>query len=325
MSSTLGTYWRTAKTSRIAAMLVKIGWQVDEDVAEILRVVGDWYEQFIDKILAAAPIPEEAMISILDSTPPNPDILISTPTCVSEYHEAVQEVSSSEGNEDILELYEKPETTIASITLDESKDQEISLALIPVADNSIVKASHPEDEGYVSSEDTGAAPTTSILEESPQSDQIRDQRSLLTSNAASDGDERLVRSPHVSKSQSFYLHPNASTPSLSSPKRIRRQSSFPTQPSRRSTSQSTAEAKRLLTLSTNAVARAHHHWLRPCDACARKAEAGTVRKVERNRLRKAFPSEDAAVVKVEEEEKGEGVVRRTVGWVKKQEEKIKHL
>ena len=46
--------------------------------------------------------------------------------------------------------------------------------------------------------------------------------------------------------------------------------------------------------------------------------------MERNRLRKAYPSEDGTITRFEREEKLDRIGKRTMGWVKKREEKIKH-
>ena len=83
-------------------------------------------------------------------------------------------------------------------------------------------------------------------------------------------------------------------------------------------SQTGVEAKRLVTISMEAASRAHHHWLRPCAACARKAG----REKSERKMEKDIGEEMA-------EGKGSkqvgGVYMRTVHWVKKQEGRIKQL
>ena len=194
-----------------------------------------------------------------------------------------------------------------------------------------------DDEGYGSSDDTTnaalvLAPNTISLEVPAQ-----DPKSLPTLSFASSDSERSSTDTRTQASKHLYFHPNASTTTLAQIRPIRRQSSFPSQVSHpdprtlqssafiRRSSYSSAEAKRLLEISTMAAARAHHHWLRPCDTCVRKAEGGTGGKMERNRLHKAFPSEDGTITRFEREEKVDRMVKRTLGWMKKQEEKMKHM
>ena len=165
----------------------------------------------------------------------------------------------------------------------------------------------------------------------------QDPGNRLTISSALSEDRRPSVDNQGHPPENSSLHPNASTTTIAQIKRIRRQSSVPNQMSHpgpralqpsvsfRRSSYSSAEAKRLLTISTTAVARAHHHWLRPCDACVRKAEGGTGRKMERNRLRKAIPSEDGISSRFEREEKMDGMVKKTIGWVKKQEGKMKYM
>ncbi|MCJ1409143.1 hypothetical protein MMC19_003221 [Ptychographa xylographoides] len=117
----------------------------------------------------------------------------------------------------------------------------------------------------------------------------------------------ILLEPWVTRHQSSWHWETSSSPNTVS---------FDDIPGLRRESQSIREVQRLVTISADAVGRAHHHWLRPCTACARKAVAEKKEKefvMKRSKRAASIPDTNEAG----------GVYRRTVHWVKKQEERIK--
>ncbi|MCJ1438764.1 hypothetical protein MMC27_008154 [Xylographa pallens] len=187
----------------------------------------------------------------------------------------------------------------------------------------------PEDEGYFSAEDNLECP-----ESGPERLSVR-QRQM----------QQVVRStifePFDSVEHSEIARPpllallTASAVSLPIPTLLhqpsggdRRLSSFPSLqtfddiPGLRRESLSKAETMRLVTISAETTSRAHHHWLRPCSACARKAGAEPK---GWHLLLKIKTGDNTKEDSSNEGGKEPGVYRRTAHWVKKQEERIKHL
>ena len=343
MSSTLGTYWRTAKTFRLAAFLVTIGWKIGEDLAEIQRIIGNVYEWSVNIILPPVPVPKTARTAVaaspsapMDVSRPAPH-LSSALAFTSEYHETMENVGAVREDTDIVDLDKKPNTTTMDDQMDEFRTLKASTAVVPLISYNVVSPQlSNDDEGYGSSDDTVNAAAALALTTLPSEVPAQDPGSLSTLSSASGHGERRSVDTQAHPSKNSHLHPNASTTTIAQIRPIRRKSSslyrvlrpgpqiLPSSASVRCSSYSSAEAKRLLEISTAAAARAHHHWLRPCDACVRKAEKGTGRKMERNRLRKACPSEEGTIARLKREEKVDRMVKRTRGWVRKQEEKMRH-
>ena len=139
----------------MTAVFVKIGWQIDEDLAEILRIVGDVYERYVDSVLPPGPGPETARTAMAASLSPPGDVsesaphLSSTLAFVSEHHETMENIGAAQEETDIVDLDKQPETTAMDAQMDEFRTLKSSTALIPLTSHSMV--SHllsDDDEGY---------------------------------------------------------------------------------------------------------------------------------------------------------------------------------
>ena len=234
MSSTLGTYWRTAKTSRMAAFLVMIGWQIDENLAEILGIVGDVHERPVDIILPPVPVPKTTRTAMAASPSAPMDVSRSAPhlssalTFISEYHETMENVGAAQEEMDIVDLDKKPETTTMENQTDEFRTLKSGTAVVPLRSHNVVSPSlSDDDEGYGSSDDTTNAAAALALTTIPSEVPARDNRSLptLSSTFGDGGRPSVDTQAHPSKNS--YLHPNPSTTTIAQIRPIRRQSGFP--------------------------------------------------------------------------------------------------
>ncbi|MCJ1283707.1 hypothetical protein MMC26_003038 [Xylographa opegraphella] len=187
----------------------------------------------------------------------------------------------------------------------------------------------PEDEGYVSAGDSSGCPERCpehLSAQPPQTQQVL--RSTLFEPFDSPEHGEIARPPLLALL-------STSTPSLPLPtlphRRSdgdRRLSSFPSLqtfddiPGLEQESPSGAETMRLVADSRGTTSRAHHHWLRPCAACARKAGAASK---GWHLLLKTKSGDNTNEQRGGRGEKEASVYRRTAHWVKKQEERIKHL
>ncbi|MCJ1296043.1 hypothetical protein MMC34_007608 [Xylographa carneopallida] len=189
----------------------------------------------------------------------------------------------------------------------------------------------PEDEGYVSAEDNLGLSQRGPEHLSVRQPQLPVQqivRSTIFEPRDSLEQDEIAGPPLLARlTASTLLLPLPTIP-LCDSDGDRRPSSFPSLqtfddiPGLRRQSFSRAETMRLVTISAEATSRAHHHWLRPCAACARKAGAESqgwhlLPKAKTGDKRK----EDGSVEGGSEA----SVYKRTAHWVKRQEERIKHL
>ncbi|MCJ1389285.1 hypothetical protein MMC18_002141 [Xylographa bjoerkii] len=189
-----------------------------------------------------------------------------------------------------------------------------------------------EDEGYISADENSWSPETCpehLSVRQPQMQQV--VRSAIFEPLDSLEHSEIARPPLLALL-------TASAHSLPLPPPPHRQSdgngklsSFPSLqtfdeiPGLRRQSLSGAETKRLVTISAEAASRAHHHWLRPCAACARKAGAESKGwHLLQKKKKKKTGNDTRGEISIEGRQEL-GVYSRTVHWVKKQEERIKQL
>ena len=196
--------------------------------------------------------------------------------------------------------------------------------------NTIVgEANQPfDDESYVSADENLLSTERGHEHHSAQQPQMHEVvRSIIFEPLDLPKHSEIARPPLLAVlTASTHSLPLPTLPSRQSEEETRL-SSFPSLqtfddiPGLRRQSLSGVEAKRLVTISAKATSQAHHHWLRPCAACARKAGAEgkswhLLSKKAANNTREDASSE------VEHEP---GVYKQTVQWVKKQEDRIKRL
>ncbi|MCJ1316642.1 hypothetical protein MMC15_001963 [Xylographa vitiligo] len=186
-----------------------------------------------------------------------------------------------------------------------------------------------EDEGYVSAEDSLGCPEKGpehLSVRQPQMGQV--VRSAIFEPLGSLDRGEIARPPLLACLTASAL----SLPLSKIPHRPsngdRRLSSFPGLqtfddiPGLRRQPLSRAETMRLVTISAETTSRAHHHWLRPCAACVRKAGAESK---GWHLLPKTKTGDNTKDERSVEGAKEPSVYKRTADWVKKQEERIKHL
>ncbi|MCJ1378202.1 hypothetical protein MMC17_001298 [Xylographa soralifera] len=187
----------------------------------------------------------------------------------------------------------------------------------------------PEDEGYISAEDNSWCSETGpehLSVRQPQTQQV--VRSAIFEPLDSSERSEIARPPLLALLTASALSLPLPTFPQHQSDGNRRLSSFPSLqtfddiPGLRRQSLSKAETMRLVTISAETTSRAHHHWLRPCTACARKAGAEPR---GWHLLPKKKTGDDTREERSTDGDKESGMYNRTVHWVKKQEERIKHL
>ena len=312
--------------SRLGSVVVNIRNHADEDVAEMLRVAADTYEGAVNRFLPTSD-------TMIEACPHNPE-----PTQWSRdngKHQviAVDDPAAEErttgGVEFNLIDFETTETrspgaetsTMDHLYIGEAKGD----GKASTEDVVIERRCHlSKDEGYASGEDTIISLGVGQEELRPNKFQVSRVRSMLEPFEP----VREVEGRHGSINP--YIQPahlRMITPRQTiGPQRswsgndamFPSNSTFDDIPGLRRQSQTGAEAKRLVTISVDAASRAHHHWLRPCAACAKKAAEEKPKK----RLGKLIAEEMQGSG---ETNSADGVYKRTVLWVKRQEERIKQL
>ena len=187
----------------------------------------------------------------------------------------------------------------------------------------------PEDEGYFSAEDNFGCPQRGPEHIGVRKRQMQQViRSTIFEPLDSLEHSEIARPPLLALLTASAV--SLPLPTLPHPPSDgdRRLSSFPRfqtfddMPGLRRQSLSKAETMRLVTISAELTSRAHHHWLRPCAACARKAGAESK---GWHFLPKIKIRDSTKEDRTTEGNKEPGVYMRTAHWVKKQEERIKNL
>lgn len=187
----------------------------------------------------------------------------------------------------------------------------------------VAKFDYPEDEGYASATDVENTQKTARIRPFHLSPELPAIRQILEpAKQTDDADVEFARPPLITTLAATSPH---SLPMLPIP---RQQSSWHNGPSSyssiqtfddfpglRQQSQSGTEAKRLVTVSAEATARAHHHWLRPCAVCARKAGG-------EGKEWSLLPKKVGRPKITDAREETSGVHKRTAKWLKKQEGRL---
>lgn len=323
LSETAGKYLRRASESRLGHIAVKISIYADEDIAEVLRVTADTYEELVNRFLPPA---IQAGPYNSNPTQPSPENGVLQLTALDV--QAAEEHATHGGEVNLIdfEVMETRSPGAKAITLDQLSIGEPNRdGRATIEDAVLERKSHlSEDEGYASGEDITIPPVDAPEEWRPKASQVPRVRSLLEPfNAV---DETYVPrgsiNPYIQPAPLMLLTPKPTV-------RTQRSMSgndavFPSKATfndilgLRRQSQTGAEAKRLVSISVDAAARAHHHWLRPCAACAKKAAEEKPKK----RLGKLIAEE---MQSSEDNKAADGVYKRTVHWVRRQEERIKQL
>jgi len=326
LSETAGTYLRRASESRLGSVMVDVRNHADKDVAEVLRVVADTYEELVNRFLP----PVEAIIQPRADDSELTPLSLETGTmkAIAVDDPAAEPHATNKGEFDLIDFEitgtrnPGPEaSTVDHLYVGEPHED----GKASIEDVGMERRFHiSEDEGYAS----GANAAISLEAEPKDSRrkilQVPRVRSML--DPLDEGVEVDARhgsiSPYIQPAPLMLTSPR---PTLG-PQRswsgndgmFPSRATFDEMPGLRRQSQTSAEAKRLVTISVDAASRAHHHWLRPCAACAQKAAEEKPKK----RLGRLIAEE----MQGSGEDKSEnGVYKRTVHWVKRQEERIKQL
>ena len=323
LSTTAGTYMRKMSESRFGSVVVRIGEHVDEDMAEIIRTMADSYEGFIDRVLPPA------YTFVCDSKEPDK---------AQECQEKV-DVRGKDNDEWKLETNMEVQkrltsgsqvdwSIVGSLEVENGTDKQNESQDVShnnsICDVVAVRHENPDnfdDEGYKSADEAPVFGLITICETSPATVQKPPVRSMLEPLEAahvhpSDNPRFEIKSPTVApfRTQIFNSQDSWNNKNLAFPSR----KTFDDIPGLRRQSQTGIEAKRIVTISMEAASRAHHHWLRPCAACARKAgQEKSERKVEEIGGEKMAEEKESKLIG--------GVYKRTVHWVKRQEGRIKQL
>lgn len=329
LSETAGTCLRRVSESRLGPIVVKISTHADEDIAEVLRIAADTCEELVNHFLPHTDV-------IIQAGPHN-----SEPTQLSPENGVLQLAAFSNraaggysANVEEVNLvdFETTETTETRSREAEASTMDHLYVGEPqgdvrasVEDAVIERRFHlSEDEGYASGKDV-AIPTVVAPEESPPKIvQAPGVKSLLEPfETVGKADTRHGSiNPYAQPAPLMLITPR---PTIRTQRSMSGNDAvFPSKATfddilgLRRRSQTGAEAKRLVSISVDAASRAHHHWLRPCAACAKKAAEEKPKK----RLGKLIAEEMQGS---EETKAADGVYKRTVHWVRRQEERIKQL
>ena len=319
-----------ASDSRLGSVTVNISNHADEDVAGALRAAADTSEELINRFL----LPVDAFVdAFVDAGRDDSELTWTSPENLKSRAITVNEQATtgkdSNGGEVDLMGFETTETrspgTEAS-TMDKLYIEKREDGSKAIPEGVVIERSFhlSEDEGFASGKDANIS--SMVRAEGSHQKVLRAPRvkSMLEPlEAVGEVDARHGSiNPYIKAAPLLIITPRPTLPRQRSwngndtafPSRA----TFDDIPGLRRQSQSSVEAKRLVMISVDAVSRAHHHWLRPCAACAKRAAEEKPKK-RQGKL-------------IEEEMQGgggnkssDGVYKRTVHWVKRQEERIKQL
>lgn len=322
LSETAGTYLRRASEFRLGNIVVKISTYADEDVAEVLRVAADTYAELVNRFLPPA---IQAGPHNSEPTQPSPENGVLQLTALVGQAAEEHATNGGEVNEIDFEVTESGSPGAEATTLDLYTGEPNRDSRATIEDAMIQRKSHlSEDEGYASGGDVTIPPVDAPEEWRPKTSQVPRVRSLLEPFNAVDETNvpRGSINPYIQPAPLMLLTPK---PTIRTQRSMSGNDAvFPSKTTfndilgLRRQSQTGVEAKRLVSISVDAAARAHHHWLRPCAACAKKAAEEKPKK----RLGKLIAEE---MQSSEDDKAADGVYKRTVHWVRRQEERIKQL
>ncbi|MCJ1402757.1 hypothetical protein MMC11_005978 [Xylographa trunciseda] len=321
-----------ATNARVGSKITSISSCVDDNAADIPQIVADTDDMGIDLLL---PINNTSTIECMKSEAEVEEIAVHKMTeniavnmnnPESRSEAGISQMTSPEALITVEHGSNKEHTQIDKIE-DYASGYEERVAAGKTKVEGI--GQRFEDEGYVSADENSWSPETGLeflSDQQPQMQQV--VRSVIFEPLDSLEHSEVARPPLLARL-------TASADSVALPTlphhqsdRNSRLSSFPSLktfddiPGLRRQSLSGLETTRLVTISAEATARAHHHWLRPCAACARKAGAESK---GWHLLSKKKAKDESRESMSSEREAEPGMYQRTVHWVRKQEERIKEL